>query len=276
MDTNKNCPDCKSKLKPVVYGLVPESVAKNDDVIIGGCLVDGNEPHFGCSNCGYQGFPGGRTYKTKHSKPKYKFGTENTDNPEVIQVIFDVVEATEEQLWGWAEGLWEARLELLHRGVPKDVIEQHGLEVENWDAMPFDETELGIIQYDPASKKIIGIGIFYAHGNTQSYTYRLPGMNRWGSCFTMGDFHHVQGNFPREANLQTWQLMLRDGQSEDAFWGEDTDLDHPLVKAMLDSREVSIEMLEGLSPQFERFFIWPAWFFEPTVAFALGKRTMLS
>jgi hypothetical protein len=190
-------------------------------------------------------------------------------------VVFDVVAATDEQLWGWSEGLWEARLELLHRGVPREVIEQHGLEVDNWDAMPFDETELGIIQYDPVSQKIIGIEIFYAHGKTQAYSYRLPGMDKWDSCFTVGDFHHVQENFPREANLETWQLILKEGQSEDAFWGEDTDLDHPLVKSMLASEAVDKEKMEAFAPQFERFFIWPASFFEPTIAFALGGRSFL-
>lgn len=274
MEINKNCPDCKSQLKPIVYGLVTEESVKNGEVIVGGCLVDGNEPHFGCSNCGYQGFPGGRTYKTKHRKPKYKPGTENSDQPEIIQVVFDVVAATDEQLWGWAEGLWEARLELLHRGVSRDAIEKHALETENWDAMPFEETELGIVQYNPTTRRIIGIGIFYAHGKTQAYTYRLPGMENWGTCLTVGDFRHIQANFPKEANLETWQLILKPGQSEDAFWGESTDLNHPLVMTMLASQEISKEQLEKHAPQFERFFIWPASFFEPTIAFELGDRLL--
>lgn len=276
MFNQKICPDCRTELKQIVYGMMTEELFESGDYIPGGCLIDGLEPHWGCDNCGYRGFLGGREYKTRHTKPGYKPGTENSLNPEIIELVFDVIEASDEELWGWSEGLWEARLELLHRGISKAEIEAYGEQAELWDAMPFEETELGIIQYDPATQKIIGIEIFYAHGKTQSYSYRLPGMDKWGGCYTVGDFHHVQTNFPREANLETWQLILKEGQSDDAFWEEESDLDHPLVKQMLASENVSKENLEKYSPQFERFFIWPSWFFEPTIAFALGKRSFMN
>lgn len=273
MEKTEKCPDCRSNLKPIIYGMVPEGFTEENQVILGGCLLDGREPHVGCENCGYRGAPGGRMYKTAHTKPKYKLGTENSENPEIIQVVFDVVEASDDELWGWAEGLFEARLELLHRGVPREAIEEYGENAEFWDAMPFEPTELGIIQYDPVAQKIVGAEIFFAHGKMQVHTYRLPEMKRWGSCFTVGDFFFVQENFRPTEALETWQFLLAQGQSDDAFGAEDTDLGHPLIKAMLASGEVPKHEMEKYAQQFERFFIWPAWCFEPTIAFGLGKRS---
>lgn len=50
--TAQTCPECGARLKPIVYGLIPDTEGLGD-VILGGCSIFGDNPLFGC-DCGYQ------------------------------------------------------------------------------------------------------------------------------------------------------------------------------------------------------------------------------
>lgn len=47
---NPNCPNCGKKLAKIEYGLAGEE-PKNDDVVLGGCVVFDNSPVYHCKNC---------------------------------------------------------------------------------------------------------------------------------------------------------------------------------------------------------------------------------
>lgn len=271
--SDQKCPDCGAALKRVTYSRDDLEAIHLGFVIQGVADVDGKEPHIGCDRCGYRGNPGGRTYQTQHTKPGYQPGTENSDNPVIIQVLFDVVEAPEEYLWGWAEGLFEARLELVHRGHSEEEIEEYGYDQENWDAMPFHPTEYVFIQYDPQTMLVVGACIFYAHGRSQAFAYRLPNMPSWDTCLTTGDFDEVMKNFPRSAGLQTWTLKVDPDATGDAFWGDDTNLGSEIIDSMVAGMKVDPDLLQLRADQFEHFLTRPMWAFEPTVAFQLGPKS---
>ena len=42
------CPRCKRPMKRVIYGMPTEDLYKRDDVIFGGCILDGSERAWGC------------------------------------------------------------------------------------------------------------------------------------------------------------------------------------------------------------------------------------
>lgn len=49
-----NCPQCFHGLKKIVYGMIAPG-PDTEDVILGGCLIMGDDPSIGCSNCGWSG-----------------------------------------------------------------------------------------------------------------------------------------------------------------------------------------------------------------------------
>ena len=60
IDEPENCPRCQSaQVVPIVYGLPdPELVSLEDvesgKVILGGCMVSGDEPEWLCRSCGLE------------------------------------------------------------------------------------------------------------------------------------------------------------------------------------------------------------------------------
>lgn len=56
------CTVChKAFLKPVLYGMPTMDVFEGNMFIIGGCIMDGDDPDFGCQNCGTMYWKDGRT-----------------------------------------------------------------------------------------------------------------------------------------------------------------------------------------------------------------------
>ena len=51
-----DCPQCFHGLKKIVYGMIAPG-PDTEDVILGGCLIMGDDPSIGCSNCGWSGEP---------------------------------------------------------------------------------------------------------------------------------------------------------------------------------------------------------------------------
>ena len=50
-----NCPICGWSTIPIVYGLPSERDFERDDIILGGCLVDGMNPDLACTMCDWSG-----------------------------------------------------------------------------------------------------------------------------------------------------------------------------------------------------------------------------
>ena len=48
----KKCPFCGStRIKPYLFGLPTEEAMKSDKYILGGCVITGHEPSWGCVDC---------------------------------------------------------------------------------------------------------------------------------------------------------------------------------------------------------------------------------
>jgi rubrerythrin len=45
-----NCPVCGSKMKRIIYGMVA-SMPDDPNVVLGGCMLDGDSPDFACPKC---------------------------------------------------------------------------------------------------------------------------------------------------------------------------------------------------------------------------------
>ncbi len=52
-ENKKNCPNCDNKLSLILYGLPTQELLDNlpDDVILGGCMLTGDDPVYHCPNC---------------------------------------------------------------------------------------------------------------------------------------------------------------------------------------------------------------------------------
>lgn len=256
---NRKCPECGSGLSEILYGLVGESLAPG--TLLGGCEVDGTEPWLGCKRCGYRGFPGGRTYKTFHTKPGYRPGTENSDNPEVIEREFNLLTASEDQLWGWSDGLFEARLELLHRGISKERI--NAAYDENWELwtfMPFDPVEEIFVHYSRTQRRVLGVTMYFAHEKFQHALTLKHGALLWRPFESSKDFMNTVLSFKVEG-VETWLIEAPNLETEDAYWGEECDLNSQFIKSLVasswtsDPRDFPEEMVGLRVP-----ILWPHWY----------------
>ena len=54
MAKTKTCPECKSAMKPALYGMPTEGDFKSGEFFIMGCLMDIDRVEFGCPECGNQ------------------------------------------------------------------------------------------------------------------------------------------------------------------------------------------------------------------------------
>ncbi len=257
--TGRKCSQCGNELVRIVYGMVDPSLLDDRKTMLGGCEIDGNEPWLGCPECGFRGYPGGRTYKTFHTKPGYKPGTENSKNPEIIQREFDLPSATFDQLWGWSDGLFEARLELMHRGVSEREILHAYYENEHWQYMPFKPDETALVYYSKPRQMVLGIGLFYAHEKFQAAHHLTPDDDNWVTLYSPQFFidrlvaHKSEG-------LETWELDLTDLDTSDAYWEGETDFGSTFIANCLEKNwSVNPADFGGLLEQCDRPILWPYW-----------------
>ncbi len=56
MTEKRKCPKCRAaKLLPIMYGYPMEEAlegARRGEIMLGGCVVHGNDPQWGCAACG--------------------------------------------------------------------------------------------------------------------------------------------------------------------------------------------------------------------------------
>ena len=261
----RNCPKCGKTLVPIVYGMVDQATASDPSVIIGGCLIDGNQPYLGCLSCGWQGFPGGRSYKTRFTQRKL---VQLSDDPDtgIRDVTFDVVEATPGELFVWAAGLFEARLELLHRGLTT-IEELEHLEIENdhWEPMPFEQKEATIAYYDPKTSLVLAVAMFFSRENSHVFTYAESGLDDWDMVSSRKEFMDLVLSWKRES-LESWEIKTLststapEGDGSKETWGS------PVIEAIWLNRQVARSLLEEQGQQYSRPILWPSWF-DPAEAF---------
>ena len=257
---NRQCPQCGAILKKIQYGLTAPGDA-DPDAVVGGCEIDGCEPWLGCSRCDYRGFPGGRTYKTLHTKPGYRPGTENSANPEIIQRQFNLLTANEDQLWGWSDGLFEARLELLHRGVSKEELNAaYEKNWEHWTFMPFDPHEEILVHFSRPQEKVLGVTIYFAQEKVQHALTLEADSTTWKPFESSHDFRKTVLGFKVEG-VETWLLESQSLETENAYWGDECDLNSAFIKSLSpsgwrsDPRDFTDELIGLRFP-----ILWPHWY----------------
>ncbi len=250
----RSCPKCGDQMKKILYGMPSPDVLESDEYIIAGCMLGPDAPQIGCPSCGYETQPGGRTYRTEFTKPIYKPGTEDWDEPEIIQRKIDLVTASDEEVWALSDGLFQARLELLHRGVDEKQINDRYLQEENWSFMPFKPYAEVLVYVDSATKEPLMASWFFAHESTHGFCFIQAGGEQWDTVGTTNQFHDLMLSLKREA-LETWHVAADD--SYPAPDGPPTHLSSPAVRAVI----------EGKYPKFgprdskqERPILWPYWF----------------
>jgi hypothetical protein len=256
---NRKCPDCGNPLQRIIYGMVDSAVAADPSVIIGGCDINGTEPYLGCRHCGFQGFPGGRTYKTFHTKPGYKPGTENSPNPEVITREFNLLTASLEQLWAWSDGLFEARLELMHRGLSKEELEEAYRINEHWDFMPLEPVEKILCYYSRPEERVLGVGIFFADQKMQAALHLSPNSSKWRALASPGEFVDTLRKHKSEG-LETWEFVSDNLDSGDAYWEGESSLGSEFLTECVERGwKVDPGLFIHELAQLNRPILWPHW-----------------
>jgi len=51
MKKNPNCKTCGQQLKRIVYGFPSSMPTEEDNWVLGGCVVTGDDPQYYCPNC---------------------------------------------------------------------------------------------------------------------------------------------------------------------------------------------------------------------------------
>lgn len=262
----RKCPKCGNGLVPIIYGMVDQATANDPSVMIGGCLIDGTEPHAGCRSCGWQGFPGGRSYKTSFTKPKLVQLSDDPDDTGVREVTFDVLSAKPEELMVWSAGLFEARLELIHRGLMSvEALEELEFENEHWESMPFEQKEATIAYIDSETSEVLAVAMFFSHKKWHMFSYAKFGLDDWDTASSQTDFTQLVVSWKR-ASLESWEIKTLststspEGDSSKETWGS------PVIEAVWLNQKVSRDLLEEQGQQYARPILWP-WWFEPSEAF---------
>ncbi len=258
---NRKCPECGATLKKITYGLMSKDALESGDYILGGCQIDVLEPWLGCPNCNFEGFPGGRTFRTEFEIPNHIFDPDGYTGTELTRHHVDLTTATEDQLWKLAARIFEARLELVHRGVKQREIEiAYDQNWEDWTFMPFEPFEEILVHFSRPQEKVLGVVINFAYEKFQFCTRLRAQDGSWEQLSPGPEFHEAFSNYDREG-LETWELESKELQTEDAYASEVTDLNSPFIRALsqnnwnVDPRHYPNELFELSRP-----IRWPHWY----------------
>jgi len=258
---NRNCPKCGATLKKIVYGMITSDAIESGEFIIGGCEIDGTQPWLGCEDCDFRGFPGGRTFRTSFEETHYEENPSGVDEALVTSVQIDLMTATEDELWLLASRLFEARLELLHRGVSKRDIEiAYEQNWENWIFMPFEPFEEILVHFSRPSGKVLGVTIYFAHEKFQHHMRLILEDGTWGEFPSWHEFRATVLGYKSEG-LETWVLEGPEIDTIEAYGGSATDLNSEFVRALI-ARKWRVDPREfpGELSLLDRPILWPYWY----------------
>ena len=254
-----NCPECDSRLKEVVYGLLAGPPADNE--VAGGCEWSDDAPTKLCPLCGWEGALGGRSWSTGITETRIAPHESDSDGAVTVEVVVDLRNITNDELFELGKTHLPARFELVHRGFEAQAIDDYydGLEIGDAHSWPLIRKDACFIFYNTESQLVEQVCTFSAQRTMHEFQYLRTGFEEWEFAETLSDFHEVVFG-KKNPSLQVWEIDLdhnheaEDDESEAFHYGSKA------IKAMLAEERITEDELSREGDQYERPIYWPHWF----------------
>ena len=254
-----NCPECETRLKDVVYGLL--AGPPEDNEVAGGCEWSDVAPTKVCPKCGWEGALGGRSWPIEFTRRSQIFDESAPNNIRHEQRDYNLSTMTNEELFELGRGIITARFELVHRGLDAEDIDDFydRSDAGNARSWPLIRKDACFIFYDSDTQLVDQVCTYSAQRTIHEFHYLRAGFEEWEFAETLSDFRAVVLGMESPA-LQVWVIDLdhnheaEDDESEAFHYGSEA------IKAMLAGAPISEEDLVQEGVQYERPIYWPHWF----------------
>lgn len=254
-----NCPECETRLKDVVYGLLAGPPADNE--VAGGCEWSDVAPTKVCPNCAWEGALGGRSWPIEFTRRSQIFDESAPNNIRHEQRDYNLSTMTDEELFELGRGNITARFELVHRGLDAQAIDDFydGLEIGNARYWPLICKDACFIFYNSETQLVEQVCTYSAQRNMHEFQYLRAGFEEWEFAETLSDFHDVVFAM-KSPSLQVWEIDLdhnheaEDDESEAFHYGSNA------IKAMLAEERITEDELSREGDKYDLPISWPHWF----------------
>lgn len=251
------CPECGDRVKDLIYGLIFEELDEKV-AIAAGCELEPMSPAKTCSNCGWSGAPGGRTWPVEFEYTTEEFDEENPGKAKVIHVKHNLIVMSDEELFEFGQMNLEARYELVFRGHdPQELDEQFA---DEGVSMPLVQREAFLVFHNLKTGLIEQVSSFLSHRRHHDYMYLRPGMPEWRGAWSLDEFHETA--FAQNDDTQVWYLAMPEELSDEDFMSDPSNFGSNAIKAMLEDRPVSNSELSREGDLLSTKIFWPYWFDE--------------
>jgi hypothetical protein len=254
------CPECHTELHEIVYGML--AGPPKDNQVAGGCEWSDEAPTRVCPKCKWEGGLGGRTWPTKGSHrvplddPSAEFGVR------VETIDFDLTTMTNDELFRLGRVTVTARLELVHRGLDAEDIDDYYDLLDDGDARswPLIRKDACFVFYNSDTHLIEQACTYGSQRSMHEFLYLRQGMDDWQMVDTLEAFHDVVFGM-KNPSLQVWEIEVYDDELTD----EDADSEpfnygSEVIKALLAGEAVTDDELAKEGDQYEKPIFWPHWF----------------
>ena len=254
-----NCPECDTRLKDVVYGMLAGPPADNE--VAGGCEWSDDAPTKLCPLCGWEGALGGRSWPTGIRETRIAPHESDSNGPITVEITVDTRNMTNDELFELGKRHQPARFELVHRGFEAQAIDDHydGLEIGEARDWPLIRKDACFIFYNSETQLVEQVCTYSAQRTMHEFQYLRAGFEEWEFAETLSDFHEVVFGM-KSPSLQVWVIDLdhnheaEDDESEAFHYGSEA------IKAMLAKERITEDELAREGDQYERPVYWPHWF----------------
>jgi hypothetical protein len=179
----------------------------------------------------------------------------------VETVHFDLPTSTNEELFQIGRRNLNARLELVHRGIDPETIDEFYDQFEAGEAhsWPLIRKDACFIFFNTEGQLVEQVCTFSAQRTMHEFQYLRAGFEEWEFAETLSDFHEVVFGM-KSPSLQVWLIDLdhnheaEDDESEAFHYGSEA------IKAMLAKERITEDELAREGDQYERPIYWPHWF----------------
>ena len=155
--------------------------------------------------------------------------------------------------------MYEARLELMYRGVSREEIEDRAASDTSWSSIPLEHTEVLLGYFDSKNEVLIDAMFFAAN----HYGHMVLGFDRatatWDAIFSKKAFKDRISSIQREG-LVTFALRYDKEQLEDFDFDNVTDIGSFVLKRFIEDPSMPIGFLWHNGDEYERPILWPSWF----------------
>jgi hypothetical protein len=237
----------------VAYGLLAGDPDPNQ-VIVGGCVVDGSEHEAECRDCG-------KPYEQPKRRfvPLAEFAMPTAEKSHMrLANPIDVSKIDEENLLDLCDTILEARLELVVRGWDPFALEAY-CESMGMRFVPLANREAFYGVYEPESESVLAAFQFHAHAEKAFCLFALPDMDEWEAADDEDGFFELMDTFDL-AKVQVWQIRTADDFNEEndipgaERWGS------AMIAAAFEGETLTHEELAQEAVLVSPAALWPTWF----------------